>query len=333
MTPILVGAPKRRSLIVIAIIGIIAVQTGLAHFDEANRIAHLFESLGWTLLAVIAVRAAIIFLCTMGWRLLLADSLPIGTLFRLRLVREGFNVLLPVASVGGEVVAARLLDRVAGAPGSGAASVLADLLVQSVAQLLFTVLGTAVLLSTGRGGALVAWLLPGLALASAGLAGFLIVQRGGVGLAERILQRAVQAWTGANGSAWQVQAALDDIYRRKSALAGSLVVHSAAWLLGTAEIYVVLAALGHPVTLPEALVIESLVQAVRGAAFVVPAGVGVQEAGFVVLAGLFGVPLDAAIALSLAKRTPDFALGGLGLLMWGQFERRRHALQPASSQS
>ena len=51
------------------------------------------------------------------------------------------------------------------------------------------------------------------------------------------------------------------------------------WLIGVAEVSIVLGCMGHPVTVAEALVIESLLQAVRGAAFAIPSALGAQEAG------------------------------------------------------
>ena len=52
----------------------------------------------------------------------------------LRFVREGVNVLLPVASVGGEVVGGRLLTFWGVAGSLAAASLLADMLIQVATQ-------------------------------------------------------------------------------------------------------------------------------------------------------------------------------------------------------
>ena len=60
--------------------------------------------------------------------------------------------------------------------------------------------------------------------------------------------------------------------------------------------------LGHPVTWVEALLLESLGQAIRGAAFAIPGALGVQEGGYLLLAPLAGLSSDTALALSLAKR-------------------------------
>jgi uncharacterized membrane protein YbhN (UPF0104 family) len=55
------------------------------------------------------------------------------------------------------------------------------------------------------------------------------------------------------------------------------------------------------------------VQAVRGAAFAIPSALGAQEAGLILLCGIFGIPPDQALALSLVKRAADLVLGVPGL--------------------
>jgi hypothetical protein len=59
----------------------------------------------------------------------------------------------------------------------------------------------------------------------------------------------------------------------------------------------------------EALLLESVGQAIRGAAFAIPGSLGAQEGGYLLLAPLVGLPPDAALALSLAKRVRELVLG------------------------
>ena len=58
-------------------------------------------------------------------------------------------------------------------------------------------------------------------------------------------------------------------------------------------------------------------------AFLVPVNAGVQEAGYVALGALFGVPPDIAIAVSLIRRARDVTLGVPILLVWQLVEVRR----------
>ena len=156
----------------------------------------------------------------------------------------------------------------------------------------------------------------GLALAAPMLGGFHLAQRGG---GHRILHFVLGRLKG-DGN-WRVLGTVDavyhylsSIYARRSGLAASGMVHLIGWLIGVAEVWIVLDFMGHPVTIGEGLVIESLAQAVRGAAFAVPGALGVQEAGLILLCGIFGVPPEQALALSLIKRAADLVLGVPGLV-------------------
>ena len=84
------------------------------------------------------------------------------------------------------------------------------------------------------------------------------------------------------------------------------------WLVGTGEVWLALQFLGHPVDWVDALLLESVGQAIRGAAFAIPGSLGVQEGGYLLLAPLVGLPPETALALSLAKRAREIALGLAG---------------------
>jgi hypothetical protein len=148
------------------------------------------------------------------------------------------------------------------------------------------------------------------------LGGFYLAQRGG---GHRMLHFVLSRLKG--DANWRVLGTVDAVYRSLSAIyAGhsnlvlSSVVHLIGWLVGVAEVLIVLGCMGHPVTVAEALVIESLVQAVRGAAFFVPSALGAQEAGLILLCGIFAIPPDQALALSLIKRAADLVVGAPGLV-------------------
>ena len=79
---------------------------------------------------------------------------------------------------------------------------------------------------------------------------------------------------------------------------------------------------GLPVSYADALVVESLGQAVRAAAFLVPGAVGVQEVGFIAVCAVYGIPAAAALALSLVKRVPEIVLGLPFLFAWHVHEAR-----------
>jgi hypothetical protein len=73
----------------------------------------------------------------------------------------------------------------------------------------------------------------------------------------------------------------------------------------------------------DALVIESLVFALRTATFVVPGAAGIQESGYLMLGALFGLRPDVALALALLKRAREIVIGLPALLIWQGLEYRR----------
>src|SRR5262249_24752068 len=102
-----------------------------------------------------------------------------------------------------------------------------------------------------------------------------------------------------------------------------VLLHFAALLSGSFEVWFALRLFGHPVSAADAVIMESMCQALRTLAFVIPAGLGVQEAGLVIFGHLLGVSSELALAVSLAKRLREVLCGLPGLASWQWVEGRR----------
>jgi hypothetical protein len=127
----------------------------------------------------------------------------------------------------------------------------------------------------------------------------------------------------APGSGIRLHGSLQAIYADRPAIAAAFSLHELAWLLGALETWIALRLMGMPVNAAAALILESLSQALRAAAFPVPSGLGIQEGGFIALGALFGIPPEAALALSFVKRVPDLAIGLPGFVAWYWLEFQR----------
>jgi putative membrane protein len=130
-----------------------------------------------------------------------------------------------------------------------------------------------------------------------------------------------------------IDLAVVQTYERRGRAAASFLLSLIGWLVGTGEVYLILRLLGSTVDWRDALLLESLGQAIRGAAFAIPGSLGVQEGGYLLLAPLAGLSPETALALSLAKRTREILLGLPGLLYLHLSERdwrRRLASAPIS---
>jgi putative membrane protein len=129
-------------------------------------------------------------------------------------------------------------------------------------------------------------------------------------------------WLQLMSRAEAIDAALRSTYDRWPQVAGSFGWSFLGWLVGTGEVYLILHLLGNAVSWSDALVLESLGQAIRGAAFAIPGSLGVQEGGYLLLAPLASLAPEVALALSLAKRAREVLLGVPGLVYLHLSERR-----------
>lgn len=315
-----------KRLTTLALIAGLCTAVGLFLSSGLKDVAAAVVSAGWGALAVIAFRALAVGWAGLGWFVVFPSRQrpSLRTCVTLRFVREGINTLLPVATVGGDFIGARLLAKRGTAGALAGASMFVDLLTQALTQLLFTVLGLGLLVWMSGDGPIVRTVSGGLAVAAPALFAFYLVQRRA---GHRLIQAAMTRF--ASGREWRALGAVDVLYDNLRRLYGNgarvanaVFVHMLGWIIGTFEVWICLHAMGYPVSFAEALVIESLAQAVRGAAFAIPGALGAQEGGLIALCALFGIPAEVALALSLVKRMADLAVGVPSLFLWHAMEGR-----------
>jgi putative membrane protein len=315
----------KRLLVVSAGLGLV-LAIAIIGYQGFGAVAQAFAAVGFGVVVVVIVRAVELAGAGTGWWIVFpaATRVPLYRCVWVRFIREGINQLLPVAQIGGEIAGARVMT-LFGVPGALAgATVLVDMLLQVLTLLVFALIGVGVLSTVVADRALVGSVVAGAAIMGLALAGFFAAQRfGGAKLLDRV-SMAVAAKLG--WSALANQTSLHDnlvsIYANLSRLAAAVVVHLLVWFVGVFEVLVALRLMGFPVSYGEALAIESVGQAVRAVGFLMPGALGVQEAGFIAVCALFGIPAPEALALSLVKRVPDIALGVPFLFAWHAHEAK-----------
>jgi putative membrane protein len=315
----------KLSLYVAAILGL-AITVALVGFYGFAEIGAALLGVGWGVLALIAFHLVQMLFSSLAWQRLLPRPRMPGLLpvVGVRWIREAVNNLLPVAQIGGELVAARLLRLVSVPLGLGGASVTVDLTMEMVSQILFTLLGLALLMAGSHDARLVQWALVGIAVATATALLFVSVQRVGLfRLLERGLVRfAEKAGWSSLGEIAGLHDSIQALYRNPRRLAIAGCYHLVSWLLGGFEVMLALWLVGVSVDLRDGLVIESLGQALRAAGFAIPGSLGVQEGGYVLVCGLVGIGPQAAIELSLLKRLREVVFGVPALIVWQFIEGR-----------
>ena len=250
---------------------------------------------------------------------------PVGRIWRFawaRAVREAVADLLPLSQIGGIVVGARTLI-VAGVPVARTyAALIVDMTTELASQSLFTAFGivTAALLvgefaqgparSVVLGAACALLML--IALVAAG-------QRLLPGVAGSLIGRILPGSVAALAT---LQDELVAIYAKKRRVLAAFVLNLVAWIASAMGAWIMLRLAHFDLPLGRILALESLIFTLRSVAFAVPGGLGVQEIGYALIAPALGLPIEAAMALALAKRARDLALGVPTIMLW-QFAEGR----------
>ncbi len=306
--------------------GLIAIAV-LVAWQGFGNVAGVLATLGWAVLLLPLMWLPQLCLNGASWRLLFAPGRApdlAGSLIGMW-VSHSVGMLLPTASIGEEVVKARMVIHRGARGVDASASVVLDKTVQAVSLLLWGLIGVLALVWLAASDEVVIAALVGSALLAAGIGGFIMVQHAGAfGFFARFFARLRPSGDHRElvDDASEVDAVIRALYRNPGRFALSCAVRLAGRIVMTAEILLAAYLMGHPLTLVEAVMLRSLATALRGAAFVVPSGFGVQEGGFVVLGALAGLSPEVMLALSLATRARELIVSVPGVLVWQHAEGR-----------
>jgi putative membrane protein len=291
------------------------------------QILTLLASAGWALLLLPLLHVIPLTLDSTGWREVIAvePRPPRRYLAFAAVVREAVGGLLPVARVGSELAGVRLLMR-RRVPGVAAgASIVVELTLLMVAQLLFALTGLALLVRFPQTGAVPRYVAGGLLLSAAIVVAFFLFQHR-IGLGASV-QRLLTTVLGADllrtlGDPARLDEQIRRLYRDRRRLVACLGWQLAGLFAGAIELWVTMWLLHAPQSIGSAVVVESLAMAIQSATFFVPAGLGTQEGSFLILGESVGFSPELSLALSLARRCRQLLLGVPALVAWFWIERR-----------
>jgi putative membrane protein len=287
---------------------------------------------GWPLLLLLPAHLVPLAFDAQGWKVLLAPIDPLrratlSFLLWIACVREAIARLLPALGVGGEVVGIRLALLRLDDTAAVSATVIVEVLITLITQYLFCGLGLVMLAASAPGLGQI-WTLTAALLLSLPIpiAVYVLLHHGSV--FERLESVAKKLFGADNRFAMQLDGARLDAQVHRLFAQPLRLLHALAWqfsgyLIGSFETWFALLLLGHRVSPGTALAIEALTQAVRHASFIVPGGLGVQEASVMLFAYLAGIDNEVALSLALVKRMREILFGVPALLSWQWIEARR----------
>jgi len=297
--------------------------------EGAPQVGKAVATAGWAILAVIAYHFLVpVFLDALAWWILFpkAERPPLRRIYWMRWIGESVSTLVPSAAVGGDIVRARLVAIRGSSMATAAGTVLVDLTLGVFTQAAFTLLGIVLLVNATGQKDFVRPTVIGIIVGVAAVCGFYFVQRLGMFrfLARMIAKLAKSPeWQSLIVSGETLDQTIRSLYTRRGAVIGCCLWTILSLILNSGEIWIALHALNLNASILNAIILQSTVLTVRNVAFAVPAGLGVQESGYVFIGNLLGIPGEAAFALSLIARARELGFGIPGLMGWQLIEGRR----------
>lgn len=310
---------QRRAVIAL-VIGLAAIAAAVV-YAGAGAVMQAIGSLRISgLLALVLLHVPVVVMMGLAWALAAGSDCPISRprFVWARFVRDAAGELLPFLQLGGILFGLRALGR-GRAITVGAVSAGIDGIIELAAKLPYVFAALLTLLALTSQPRLVHLLLLALAASGALVVIFLFAHRSFAASLQAMARAISTRWPAVlslseAGDGGDIQACFQRIMRQRARLWAAFALHLCCWFLGAGELWVTFRLLGVSLNLWQALAIDGTVAALRTFGWVIPGAAGVQEASYMLAAGVFGISPAEAIAASFARRARDLVLG-VGILL------------------
>lgn len=285
-------------------------------------------TLRWKLIPLLFIYPFIFAFDTIGWSYAFPQKLPrhvpFKDLYQIRIIGEMLNCVIPFsASLGGEPIKTELLKRRHGVSlSAGYASILIVHTTFWISLNLFVIAGILLTLKT-LPLTPVLWQSVLIFLFTLGLLAVFLI----IGLHFGIFRRVHAVgekfnWWGPHSKDkaqkyLELDQGIKKFYTsdpRRFFL--SVFFNFLGWFTGTFEVYFIAKILGIPVGFSEAWLLEALIQVLRIITFFIPASVGAQEGGIVLIFSQFGFSNPVSLTFAVIRRLREILWIALGLFLW-----------------
>ena len=290
----------------------------------------LAQQVGWGFVVILAVFHVAFVADSLSWQLTMS-SVPLTTawaysVWKVRMVGEAYNAVLPAFGVGGEPIKAILLRRhhKLGYRDIAAGFILSKTMILGT-LIPFVLVGLALAwLAEILGEDEIRAALGGLSvialIASAVLIGPRLRLSARAGMAMRRLRIKLSARRLFHKVVRMERHLIDFYVTRKRRFLGAAAFAFLHWIICTVEVYCVFWFLGVPLSFGEVWIVEATTQFVRAATFFIPASLGAQEGAIIlVCTALTGSP-STGVAVAVVRRLREILW-----ILWGMFLGTRYA--------
>lgn len=289
-----------------------------------DTLGHYLWQVGWYWPLLLLPYGVVNWLEAWSWKYILVGTparTTVSRLFWLRLGGEALNQLTPTASLGGEPFKASRLqaDGVPLEVASASVVIMKGILVLSLVLYIFVGLALAPVYLPEAAEHMLLLCLAALGLAAVGIIFVVVQRREPFGNSFRFLSR--RGWLphflrDQEGFLEDLDTAMSQFYRQypsRALLAFSLFFLS--WLLHAVEVYLIFWLLGHPICWGMAVCLDALAMLFTALGFFIPAAMGVQEGGNILLALGFKLGFDLGAAFSILRRLREAFWLCLGMVV------------------
>jgi glycosyltransferase 2 family protein len=303
------------------LIGIGLLAFVVSHTDIPSVWSQLGK-VGWGILVVLVVYKIAFIVDTFAWQFTLPSTQLtkrwLYDLWKVRMVGAAFSKVMPFSSFGGAPIKGFILKHHYGIDYiEGAASLIIAESTHMISMVLFMATGVLfILFASNLSESYHLFAILSLGAITTGILLFYIVQRykitslTGSWLSQRKLGQRLEKFI---HHIHNFDERLVQFYTRdKGDFISAAFLNLVNWYLGALEIHVIFYFLGHPITIIEAVILETLVELVRAGTFFIPAGLGSQEAVFMIATGAIAGQPTLGVAAALIRRVREIVW-----LIWG----------------
>ncbi len=323
--------PQRASLarviamkplkILYLLIGIGLLVFVLNHTDLALVWSQLKE-IGWGILVVLVVYKIAFMVDTFAWQFTLPGTQFtkrwLYDLWKVRMVGSAFSKVMPFSSWGGVPIKGYILKHHYGIRyREGTASMILAESTHMISLVIFAATGVfLIILGSDLPESFHLFAVLSLGAITLGIFLFYIVQRykitslTGTWLSQRKFGQRLEKFL---HQIHDMDERLVQFYTcEKRRFISALFLNLVNWYLGALEIFVIFYLLGHPITIVEAIILETLIELVRAGTFFIPSGLGSTEAVFMIATEAIAGQPALGVAAALIRRVREIVW-----LVWG----------------
>ncbi|CUW48667.1 MULTISPECIES: lysylphosphatidylglycerol synthase domain-containing protein [Novacetimonas] len=325
----------RKLTILLAFLGL-AFLTGCTAWLGAGSVMKAIVSIGFVgFMATVLAQLAVDAILGLAWHAACRD-ISVRQLLVSRMIRDAAASCLPFSQLGGMVIGIRATcsshlfagrrGRTISGPEAACAN-LVDITTEVMGQILFILTAVLCLVAHQQSSPFAKPVIIGLVLLTMGIGGFIWTQQHGGSLLKRagrmLGHNMATQWQDAMmSSADSLQERFDEIWSHPRRIAEAAFLHYLGWLGSAGTIWVAYYFLGAKLSFSGAIAIEGVACGIMSVSFLVPAGLGVQEAAYIALGSAFGIAPSVSLGLSLLRRGRELVIGIPMLLGWQAMEMR-----------